>query len=142
LAELFSPQRRKARRVSVHGSKVQRFKGCILITMRHFVNVLYGKTDRFHIPTNLEHGIWQLCGKTSIFYEDFGSSILSLSLTLVCDSATLESLFRSNWPLRRSEAALNVEPCTCERLRNKVIIYDNPETKSPGSRSVIRVAHL
>jgi hypothetical protein len=43
---------------------------------------LYGKTDRFHIPTNLEHGIWQLCGKTSIFYEDFGSSILSLSLTL------------------------------------------------------------
>ena len=33
-----------------------------------------------------------------------------LSLTLVCDSATLESLFRSNWPLRRSEAALNVEP--------------------------------
>jgi hypothetical protein len=29
---------------------------------------------------------------------------------LVCDSATLESLFRSNWPLRRSEAALNLEP--------------------------------
>jgi hypothetical protein len=26
---------------------------------------------------------------------------------LVCDSATLESLFRSNWPLRRPEAALN-----------------------------------
>jgi len=26
------------------------------------------------------------------------------------DSATLESLFRSNWPLRRSEAALNLEP--------------------------------
>jgi len=63
--------------VTVHG-----FKGCILITIRHFVNVLYGKTDRFHIPTNLEHGIWQLSGKTSIFYEDFGSSILSLSLTL------------------------------------------------------------
>ncbi len=35
------------------GSKVQRFKGCILITIRHFVNVLYGKNDRFHIPTNL-----------------------------------------------------------------------------------------
>jgi len=35
------------------GSKVQRFKGCILITIRPFVNVLYGKTDRFHIPTNL-----------------------------------------------------------------------------------------
>ncbi len=64
------------------GSKVQRFKGCILITIRHFVNVLYGKTDLFHIPTDLEHGIWQLCGKTSIFCEDFGSSILSLPLTL------------------------------------------------------------
>ena len=23
------------------------------MTMRHFVNVLYGKTDLFHIPTNL-----------------------------------------------------------------------------------------
>jgi hypothetical protein len=92
------------------GSKVQRFKGCILITIRHFANVLYGKTDRFDIPTNLEHGIRQLCGKTNIFYEDFGSSILCLSLTLVCDSTTLESLFRSNWPLRRSEAVLNVEP--------------------------------
>jgi hypothetical protein len=73
------------KKVTVHGfkgSEVQRFKGCILITIRHFVNVLHGKTDRFHIPTNLEHGIWQLCGKTSAFYEDFGSSILSLSLTL------------------------------------------------------------
>jgi len=45
-----------------------------------------------HIPTNLEHGIWQLCGKISIFCEDFGSSILCLSLTV------------------------NVEPGTCERL--------------------------
>ncbi len=35
------------------GSKVQRFKGCILITIRHFVNVSYGNTDRLHIPTNL-----------------------------------------------------------------------------------------
>ncbi len=34
-------------------SWVQRFKGCIFITIRHFVNILYGKTDRFHIPTNL-----------------------------------------------------------------------------------------
>jgi len=61
---------------------VQRFKGCILITICHFVNVLYGKTDRFHIPTNLENGIWQLYAKPNIFYEDFGSSILSFSLTL------------------------------------------------------------
>jgi hypothetical protein len=43
---------------------------------------LYGKIDLFHIPTDLEHGIWQLCGKTSIFCEDFGSSISSLPLTL------------------------------------------------------------
>ena len=75
------------------GSKVQRFKGCILITIRHFVNVLYGKAYLFHIPTNLEHGIWQICGKTSIFYDYFGSSILSLALTL------------------------NVEPCRRSRLK-------------------------
>ena len=74
-------------------SRVQRFKGFIIITIRHFVNILQGKTDRFHIPTNLEHGIWQLCGKTSAFYEDFRSSILSLSLTL------------------------NVEPCRRSRLK-------------------------
>ena len=30
----------------------------------------------------LNLAIWQLCSKTSIFYEGFGSSILSLSLTL------------------------------------------------------------
>jgi len=35
------------------------FKGCIIITLSHFVSVLYVKTDRFHIPTNLEHGTWQ-----------------------------------------------------------------------------------
>jgi hypothetical protein len=27
-------------------------------------------------PLSLEHGILQLCGKTSIFYEDFGSSFV------------------------------------------------------------------
>ncbi|NQU12933.1 MAG: hypothetical protein HQ561_02245 [Desulfobacteraceae bacterium] len=25
----------------------------MLITIRHVINVLYGKTDRFHTPTNL-----------------------------------------------------------------------------------------
>jgi hypothetical protein len=45
--------------VTVHGSKVQGFKGCILITLSHFVSFLYVKTNRFHIPTNLEHGTWQ-----------------------------------------------------------------------------------
>jgi len=34
-------------------SEVQGFNGCIFITIRHFVNVLYGKTERFHILTNL-----------------------------------------------------------------------------------------
>jgi hypothetical protein len=34
--------------------------------------------------------------KPTFFCEDFGSSILSLPLTLVTDFATLESLFRSN----------------------------------------------
>jgi len=40
------------------------------------------KINRFDIPTNLEQGISQLCGKTSIPYEDLRSSIPSLSLTL------------------------------------------------------------
>jgi len=31
----------------------QGFKGCIFITIRRFVNVLYGGTDRFLIPANL-----------------------------------------------------------------------------------------
>ena len=52
----------------------------------------------------------QLFGKMSIFNEDFGSLMPSLSLTLVCDSARPAPLFGSNWPLRRSEAALDVEP--------------------------------
>ena len=121
------------------GPGVQKFKGCILITIRHFVNVLYGKTDRFHIPTNLPaiadllgyarsvhdrrgRRVWNMVfgnyvANPAFFYEDFGSSILSLSLTLVCDSARPASLFRSNWPLRRSEAALNVEPCRRSRLK-------------------------
>jgi len=34
------------------------FKGCILITLSHFVRVLYVKIDRFHIPTNLEHSTY------------------------------------------------------------------------------------
>jgi len=69
--------------VTVHGfNGSEGFKGCILITIRHFVNVLYRKTDRFHIPTNLEYGIWQWCGNTRNFYEDFGDPISVFSLTL------------------------------------------------------------
>ena len=41
------------------------------------------------------------------FYR--GLRVFNAFFVLVCDSATLESLFRSNWPLRRSEAALNPE---------------------------------
>ena len=43
--------------------------------------------------------------------------MLSLSLTLVCDSARTASLFWSNWQLRWPEAALNVEPCRRSRLK-------------------------
>ena len=86
------------------GPGVQRFKGYILITIRHLVNVLYGKTDRFCITTNLPaisdllgyarsvhdrrgRRVWNMIFgnyevKPAFFYEDFGSSILSLSLTL------------------------------------------------------------
>ncbi|MFH1930105.1 MAG: hypothetical protein ABIN18_00775 [Pseudomonadota bacterium] len=46
---------------------------------------------------------WQLA-------RELTRKINARKVTLVCDSATLESLFRSNWPLRRSEAALNGEP--------------------------------
>ena len=86
------------------GSKVQWFSGCILITIRHFVNVLYGNTDRLYIPTNLPaiadllgyacsvhdtrgRRVWNMVfgnyvANPAFFYKDFGSSILSLSLTL------------------------------------------------------------
>jgi len=67
--------------VSVHGSKVQGFKGCILITIRYFVSVLYGKTTHFYIPINLEHGTWRLCGKPRILYEHFGDPISVFPLT-------------------------------------------------------------
>ena len=44
---------------------------------------------------------------------------------LVSDSATLESLFRSNWPLRRSEAALNPEPVNGYYLSNNVPVVNH-----------------
>lgn len=51
------------------------------ITMRHFINVLYAKTDRFHIPT-----IWNMVLVSGIakvaFLEDFGDRISAFSLTL------------------------------------------------------------
>jgi hypothetical protein len=54
------------------GSKVQRFKGYIFITIHHFASILWGQNDRFHIPTNPEHGTWQGCGKTRIFLSISG----------------------------------------------------------------------
>ena len=45
--------RNRSRVQRFRGSKVQRFKGCIFMTIGDFVNVLYGKTDRFHNTTNL-----------------------------------------------------------------------------------------
>ena len=59
------------------GSKVQRFKGYILITIRHFANVLYGKTDRFHIPTNL-HAIADLLGYARSVHERRGRRVWNI----------------------------------------------------------------
>ncbi len=96
--------------VGVHGFKGSGVQGSILVPGVHLGYVFTRKASASSgLIQNLELN-WQLLGKMSIFNEELGSSIPSLSLTLVCDSATLESLFRSNWPLRRSEAALNVEP--------------------------------
>ena len=65
---------------SVHrfkGSGVQRFWAQRLYPHHYalFCKSVVGKTDRFYIPINPEHGIWQLYGKTSIFYEDFEFSM-------------------------------------------------------------------
>ena len=95
--------------VNVHGFKGSGVQGSILVSGLHLGCVF---TIKASVSSSLIQNLklnWQLLGKMGIFNEDFGSSISSLSLTLVSDSATLESLFRSNWPLRRSEAALNVE---------------------------------
>jgi len=59
------------------GSKVQRFKGYILITIRHFVNVLHGKTDRFHIPTNLP-AIADLLGYARSVHERRGRRVWNI----------------------------------------------------------------
>ncbi|MFH1931642.1 MAG: hypothetical protein ABIN18_08660, partial [Pseudomonadota bacterium] len=58
-------------------SWVQRFKGCILITIRHFVNVLYGKTDRLHIPTNLP-AIADLLGYASSVHDRRGRRVWNM----------------------------------------------------------------
>ena len=62
---------------SVREFRGSRFKGCKLITIRNFVNVLFGKTERFHTPKNLEHGTWPWCGKTRFFQKGFRGSNFS-----------------------------------------------------------------
>jgi hypothetical protein len=51
---------------------VHRFKGSEVqrLYIHHhtpFENVLFGKSHHFRIPTNPEHGSWQLYIKTSIY---------------------------------------------------------------------------
>ena len=81
------------------GSRVQGFKGSgvqdsILVPGLHLGCVFAGKASASSgLIQNLKPN-WQLFGEISIFYEDFGSSMPSLFLTL------------------------NVEPWTCERLQN------------------------
>ncbi len=147
LAKLFSPQRRKARRVSVRNS------------------------------SNLEHGIWQLCGKTSFFRRISGNISKSWGKSagvgrhFICHHywrgikphptinkpefiENLRFRFFNFFVVPNPESRFQRETVskipseakpkrgTCQPLRNKVIIYENPETKSHVSRSAIRVTHL
>ena len=103
--------------VTVHGFKGSGVQGSILVHEVHLDSVFIRKASASSRPIqNLELN-WQLFGKMSIFNDDFGSSIPSLSLTLVCDSARPGSLFWSTWQLRWPEAALTVEPCRRSRLK-------------------------
>jgi hypothetical protein len=51
-------------------SRVQRFKGCILITIRHFVNVLYAKAFAVKALRRMNGD--------STFYNLFGSGVSCL----------------------------------------------------------------
>ena len=84
--------------VTVHGFKGSEVHGSILV---HGVHLGYIFVRKASASSSLIQNFklnWQLLGKMSIFDDDFGSSIPSLSLTL------------------------NVEPWTCERLRTLFII--------------------
>jgi hypothetical protein len=68
--------------IGVHGFKGSGVQGSILVPGLHLVCAFMRKaSDSSSLIQNLEPH-WQLLGKMSIFNEDFGSSIPSLSLTL------------------------------------------------------------
>jgi hypothetical protein len=68
--------------VTVHGFKGSGVQGSILVHGVHLSYVFMRKASASSgLIQNLEPN-WQLFGKMSIFNEDFGSSITSLSLTL------------------------------------------------------------
>jgi len=68
--------------VRVHGFKGSGVQGCILVPGLYLGWVFSRKASASSgLIQNLEPN-WQLFGKMSIFNEDFGSSMPSLSLTL------------------------------------------------------------
>ena len=96
--------------VGVHGFKCSGVQGSILVPGLHLGCVFAGKASASSgLIQNLEPNR-QLFGEISIFDKDFGSSMPSLSLTLISDSARPEFVFWLNWPLFRPAAGLNCEP--------------------------------
>jgi hypothetical protein len=68
--------------IGVHGFKGSGVQGCIPVPGLHLGSVFTRKASASSGPIqNLEPN-WQLFGKMSIFNEDFGSLMASLSLTL------------------------------------------------------------
>jgi hypothetical protein len=60
----------------------------------------------FLSPDPVLEAYWQLCGKTSIFYKDFGSSILSLFLTLNVEP--LSKIPQGGEPVNAYEISKNI----------------------------------
>ena len=83
-------------KVAVHGFKGSEVQGSVLVPVSILEAYLCEKRSASSLPIWKLPAHWQLRGKASIYCKDFGSSILSLSLTL------------------------NVEPWTYERLIEKV----------------------
>jgi len=78
---------------------VQGFKGCILITIRHFAAVLYGKTDRFHIPTNLP-AIADLLGYARSLNDRRGRRVWNMAFgNDVAKATAFTRIWRSNFNL-------------------------------------------
>ena len=75
-------KKKDKKKVSVHGFKGSGVQGCILVPGLHLGCIFTRKASASSgLIQNLEPN-WQLFGKMSIFNENFGSLIPSLSLTL------------------------------------------------------------